>query len=259
MIETLLPEGKSIGIMQAPIDWIRSHTSRFVGAVIITIQDGRGFILIDKGKARGYYFQHQNMVLKGNSALAYFTKMQILDFDLRKYTPHEFTRALAIYGGEEPSAAVQGASTTPSTEKAVERSAASDTGASGAVLNPEPAPAHPFPPAPSHDDESIASDEARIREIVRQPGVEGVAIFRDGMEIISTGNVDFKKTREKIDDRLHWGMKLAATMKKGPFLQITDQYENGDIIIAPVQDVFMCIVTSTDASLGSIRSLIRGC
>ena len=53
-----LPEGKSIGWMQAPPQWIFSHTLRFIGIVRIVIQDGEGFILINKGKVLGYYFKH---------------------------------------------------------------------------------------------------------------------------------------------------------------------------------------------------------
>ena len=57
MIEQL-PEGKSIGWMQAPPQWIFSHTVRFVGIVRIVIQDGEGFILIRKGTPLAYYFRH---------------------------------------------------------------------------------------------------------------------------------------------------------------------------------------------------------
>jgi len=41
-----LPEGKSIGWMQAPPQWIFTHTVRFIGVVRVVIQDGEGFILI---------------------------------------------------------------------------------------------------------------------------------------------------------------------------------------------------------------------
>lgn len=68
MIEQL-PDGNSIGWMQAPPEWIFSHTVRFVGIVRIVIQDGEGFILIKRGRPVYYYFQHGRIELKGNSAL----------------------------------------------------------------------------------------------------------------------------------------------------------------------------------------------
>ena len=50
-----LPEGKSIGWMQAPPQWIFTHTVRFMGIVRVVIQDGEGFILIKKGKPLVYF------------------------------------------------------------------------------------------------------------------------------------------------------------------------------------------------------------
>jgi hypothetical protein len=255
MIETMLPDGKSIGTMQAPMEWIRTHTSRFVGAVLITIQEGRGFILIDRGKPRGYYFRHENMVLKGNSALDYFNNMQVLDLDLRKYTPQEFSRALALYGTEIPAAQEESPAMIPSAEQVTPKIPEPEGGSAGGAqkITAMPVQSHIAPAISSEE-----SDEERIREIVRQPGVEGVAIFKEGMEILSTGHINFRKARAQIDERLRWGMKATAVMKKGSFVQITDQFEDGDIIIAPFRDVFVCVVTSSDASLGAIRSLIRG-
>ena len=71
MIEQL-PEGKSIGWMQAPPQWIFTHTVRFIGVVRVVIQDGEGFILIKKGKPLVYYFKHGRIELTGHGALDYF-------------------------------------------------------------------------------------------------------------------------------------------------------------------------------------------
>ena len=52
-----LPQGKSLGWMQAPASWITTHTSRFIGVVRVLIKGGEGFILIKKGKPLFYYFK----------------------------------------------------------------------------------------------------------------------------------------------------------------------------------------------------------
>jgi hypothetical protein len=78
MIERL-PEGASIGWMQAPPQWIFTHTIRFVGVVRVVIQDGEGFILIQKGKPLAYYFKHGR-----------------IEFNLCKYTAEEMAEALKI-------------------------------------------------------------------------------------------------------------------------------------------------------------------
>ena len=100
MIE-LLPEGTSIGWMQAPPQWIFSHTVRFIGVVRIVIQDGEGFILIKKGKPIYYYFKHGRIELKGHSALDYFNSHPTIEFNLCKYTPEEFSLVMKICNIEE--------------------------------------------------------------------------------------------------------------------------------------------------------------
>jgi hypothetical protein len=91
-----LPEGKSIGWMQAPPQWIFTHTVRFIGVVRVVIQDGEGFILIKKGKPLMYYFKHGRIELHGHGALDYFNSHTTIEFNLCKYTPEEFSQALKI-------------------------------------------------------------------------------------------------------------------------------------------------------------------
>jgi len=103
-----LPEGKSIGWMQAPPQWIFTHTVRFVGIVRVVIQDGEGFILIKKGKALMYYFKHGRIELRGHAALDYFNSHPTIEFNLCKYTPEEFAQALKICEVEDIDAAEEG-------------------------------------------------------------------------------------------------------------------------------------------------------
>ena len=96
-----LPEGKSLGWMQAPASWIGSHTVRFIGVVRVVIQDGEGFILIKKGKPLFHYFKHGTIELKGHTALDYFNSHPVIEFNLCKYTPDEFAWALKLCNIED--------------------------------------------------------------------------------------------------------------------------------------------------------------
>ena len=96
-----LPQGKSLGWMQAPASWITTHTLRFIGVVRVVIQDGEGFILIKKGKPLFYYFKHGTIELKGNTALDYFNSHALIDFNLCKYNPDEFAWALKLCNIED--------------------------------------------------------------------------------------------------------------------------------------------------------------
>ncbi|MCK9579392.1 MAG: hypothetical protein M0Q92_02950, partial [Methanoregula sp.] len=109
-----LPEGISIGWMQAPPQWIFTHTVRFIGIVRVVIQDGEGFILIQKGKPLAYYFKHGRIELKGHAALDYFNSHPTIEFNLCKYTSEEFAEALKICNIDE-----EGTIIPPQQEKTV--------------------------------------------------------------------------------------------------------------------------------------------
>ena len=96
-----LPQGKSLGWMQAPASWITTHTLRFIGIVRVVMQDGEGFILIKKGKPLFYYFRQGTIELKGNTALDYFNSHPLLDFNLCKYNRDEFAWALNLCNIED--------------------------------------------------------------------------------------------------------------------------------------------------------------
>jgi hypothetical protein len=114
-----LPEGKSLGWMQAPVSWITTHTLRFVGVAWVVIQDGDGFILIKKGKPLFYYFKQGTIELKGNTALDYFNSHPVIDFNLCKYNPDEFTWALKLCNIEDHEPVVPKISVPVSREPAV--------------------------------------------------------------------------------------------------------------------------------------------
>ena len=108
-----LPEGKSLGWMQAPASWIDSHTVRFIGVVQIVIQDGEGFILIKKGKPLFHYFKHGTIELKGHTALDYFNSHPVIEFNLCKYTPDELAWAMKLCNIEDHEPVVPQAPVVP--------------------------------------------------------------------------------------------------------------------------------------------------
>lgn len=135
MIEQL-PEGQSIGWMQAPPQWIFTHTVRFIGIVRVVIQDGEGFILIQKGKPLAYYFKHGRIELRGHAALDYFNSHPTIEFNLCKYSPDEFAEALRICNIDE-----EGTSIPPLPERPVPEPV------KPAPVPVEPEPARVVPPA----------------------------------------------------------------------------------------------------------------
>jgi hypothetical protein len=150
MIEQL-PEGVSIGWMQAPPQWIFTHTVRFIGIVRIVIQDGEGFILIQKGKPLSYYFKHGRIELRGHAALDYFNSHPTIEFNLCKYTAEEFAEALKICNVDEmgqplpPTELERKTEAIPVPEKPVQ---AQQVPSTPTVVQPPPQPSQPIPTPP---------------------------------------------------------------------------------------------------------------
>jgi len=239
-----LPEGKAIGEMKAPLRWIFSHTSRFVGAVRITMQDGEGFVLVQKGEPLAAQFKHPLKSLSGPAALKYFSSQPILDFGLWRYEPDEMREALAL--SAETQALLHPDREIPVVDPPVEsggRSLASEP-----VEDGEEAP-HDAPPEPESE---------LLGAVLQQPGVTAVACFADGLCISSAGDIDADYTVAFAEDLLRWSLSLhSAVPASGAFVQMTLFYRGGNVIVAPYGDEYLCIFTTPEVQFGQIRRMIR--
>lgn len=92
----LLPEGSPIGRLQASFQWVLAHTSRFRGLMTVTMGEGEGFILIDRGKPVGCFFSLGENILRGKAAYTYFMGLPIVDLSLRRYTEDELGTAIRV-------------------------------------------------------------------------------------------------------------------------------------------------------------------
>jgi hypothetical protein len=140
-----LPQGKSLGWMQAPASWITTHTLRFIGIVRVVMKDGEGFILIKKGKPLFYYFKRGTIEMTGNTALDYFNSHPLIDFNLCKYNRDEFAWALNLCNIEDHDPVVTNVSVTVSRQPTVPFRPAdpSVSKPAGDKRIPEPDPVYP--------------------------------------------------------------------------------------------------------------------
>ena len=235
-----LPEGKAIGEMQAPLQWIFSHTSRFVGAVRITMQDGEGFLLVQKGELLAAQFRHPLKSLSGPSALKYFSSQPILDFGLWKYEPDEMQDALAI--SAEMQALLQPDREFPVPDQPRE----SDRRSPVAEVVED---VHDAPPGQEPD---------ILGAVMQHPGVTAVACFADGLCTFSAGDIDADYTVAFAEDLLRWSLGLQSlTPASGAFVRMTLFYRRGNVIITPYGAAYLCIFTTPEVHFGQIRRMIR--
>jgi predicted regulator of Ras-like GTPase activity (Roadblock/LC7/MglB family) len=278
MIEQL-PEGKSIGWMQAPPQWIFTHTVRFVGVVRIVIQDGEGFILIKKGKPLVYYFKHGRIELRGNAALDYFNSHPIIEFNLCKFTPEEFSQALKICNVDEviPESAGRKDQITPlvTQEKGEEKIVEVQPG----IKQPEqePAPEQPKKPEPLAEEpvreKSPAYDTERplvpqpvvledpdikiIGQIKKLNGIVAISVFDKDRNILLMGDVDIEPLLKVARAMLATADKITPRLDWGSFVHMTLQIPEGNVIVAPYHENHLCILTTRTINIGHIRRILR--
>ena len=279
MIEQL-PEGNSIGWMQAPPQWIFTHTVRFIGVVRIVIQDGEGFILIKKGKPIFYYFKHGRIELKGHSALDYFNSHPIIEFNLCKFTPEEFAQAIKICKIEDEDS---NGRIEPESQKSVilepvpvvEKPVA-EPEVSQPVAKPiEPLlpvekrkiivrPLHPAKEIPEEKPVTVPqpvileeSDIRLIGQIKKLNGVVAISVFNDDQNILLMGDVDIEPLLKIARSMLATTAKISPQIEWGSFVHMTLQIPEGNVIIAPYREFYLCLLTTRTINIGHIRRILR--
>jgi hypothetical protein len=308
-----LPEGTVIGQMRASFDWVLSHTARFAGIVVVTVQDSRGFILIDKGKPLAYYFRHGKRILKGHNAYEYFHSQDAILFELRRYSPEEMAKALKIASAEDKktpsqesvflsgnqpdlptgSGIVSGEQDTGNSTAGNARSehgeetekkeagpveeASQTTGILAAAVlaqmdgagsyrdnrdsgeeYTEPVEEEPEIPLFETEDDVVANvGELLLGQIIGLPGVVAVSIFKQGMNILSIGDISLESLIADAEDLLGSVKEVSSVIRTGPFVQMTLQIPAGNVIIAPYWDEYLCILTRPGINLGQIRKILR--
>jgi len=269
MIEQL-PEGKSIGWMQAPPQWIFTHTVRFVGVVRIVIQDGEGFILIKKGKPLVYYFKHGRIELRGHAALDYFKSHPIIEFNLCKYSPEEFSQVLKICNiedqlfetDEEPQDLSQESQRVPEipsskpherpTVSAVETDYSEEKEVEEpAVISPIQEPFVPEPVILEDPDIKI------IGQIKKLNGIVAISVFSNDRNILLMGDVEIEPLLKIARTMLSTTNKITPLLDWGAFVHMTLQIPEGNVIIAPYHENHLCILTTRTINIGHIRRILR--
>ncbi len=285
-----LPDGKSMGWMQAPPGWIFTHTVRFTGIVRVVIQDGEGFILIRKGKPLMYFFRHGRIELRGQRALDYFNSCPTIEFNLCKYTPQEFSRALKICeidevpqetvvlfeertnaapadgdhdekpgkelrvpGRPEPPLPVQ-----PEEHKPIQQKAEAETERSVAAVPVSPAPEiDPGPPV--LQPEVLEEPDIQIvSQIKKLNGIIAISVFNDTRNILLMGDTEIEPLLKIARTMLATATRITPRVDWGSFVHMTLQIPDGNLIIAPYHENHLCILTTRMINIGHIRRILRG-
>jgi hypothetical protein len=269
-----LPEGTSIGWMQAPPQWIFTHTVRFAGVVRLVIQDGEGFILIRKGKPLVYYFRHGRMELRGNAALDYFNSQPTIEFNLCKYTPEEFSQALKVCDvADEPPDPPFGKDPARSQPEIAEAAIPPEAEAPPVQPGPDteekpgiPEPDLPAAPVPEKIPEKklvpppVVLEESDIKiigQIKKLNGIIAISVFNDDRNLLLMGDVEIEPLLKIARNMLATTNKITPHLDWGSFVHMTLQIPEGNVIFAPYHENHLCILTTRTINIGHIRRILR--
>jgi hypothetical protein len=219
-----LPDGASLGSMQAPLSWVYSHTVRFLGAVKVAVRDGRGFVLIRRGEAVAYFFRYGDITLRGNAAREYLSSMDVLELTLCKYTDEEFAGAVAWCRAEGVPVHDEGGEDTGADLSRGE--------AAGA--------AHPSP-LPGGED-----------------GVRLVARCTEEEMTILAGSCPDRLACADIAASLWESDSLLGSLNAGSLSYFILETAAGRFCAVPDGDGILCVLTDPGVPLGRVRSLVQG-
>ena len=221
-----LPPGKDLGIIDNPLqdDSLRYLLS-FAGLIEIKTSDGEGFILSEKGKLLAACFKKSGVIFRGKEALLRMKDWQagnpsdIPVFTLREYSPSELKEAADLC----------------SSRNLLLESRTDDKGLKVEnILN-----------------------ERKLKNLMKQPGVIAVSAFFEGFAVQSFGEADFEEVAAMAEDFLRAGMKIARELEMGLLDQILLETGENKCLIAPYGDLYLCLLTTSDANLGLIRLALK--
>lgn len=97
-----------------------------------------------------------------------------------------------------------------------------------------------------------------LKDLVNIPSVIAAALVVDGFPIFQYGGqVDFEHIAVATEDMVRAGARIATELQLGRTEQIIIETPEYKVIIAPISDMFLCVLTSSNANLGLARLMIK--
>jgi len=102
--------------------------------------------------------------------------------------------------------------------------------------------------------ELLSEYEQLVLSFTSIDGVMGTALVADGFPVYQYGTgVDFEHVAAATEDIVRIGTRIATELQLGRTGQIILETPGYKVIIAPVSDMFLCVLARTDTNLGIIR------
>lgn len=83
------------------------------------------------------------------------------------------------------------------------------------------------------------------------------ALVADGLPVFQHGEADFEHIAAATEDMIRTGSRITRELQLGATDEIILETPGYKAIIAPVSDMFLCVLAKGDTNLGLIRLNIR--
>ncbi|HUU75736.1 MAG TPA: hypothetical protein VMW63_06555 [Methanoregulaceae archaeon] len=250
------PRGTRIGAMEAPFEWILTHTTRFQGIVQVTVGDGKGYVLIKRGSAVGCFFGMGEKILRGTTAIHYLRSLPLVHHSIIRYINSEFEEAQRLLDPQEIVSSLPVQPAPPATEPGnlhIESLILPIEIPESQAEEPDEDPDIAYPL--DLDTDLVA--QLLLGRIVRLPHVQAVTIFGGGTSVLAMGDINLESVVIHSEDILQAIDEIKSVMNTGSFVHFTLQVPSGNVIIAPYFDEYLCILTGPQINLGKIRKILK--
>ncbi len=231
-----IPDGSFIAETVKPlVEVLGDYGHDFRGCIRLEAgKNGRsseGFILVEDGNVLASAFATLGITLYQMNALDRLMAFKGIRFKVYSYTEEEKLQVFDSYPDSIIGDLPPKAGSRP------------DARAGGSAAAPEPA---------------RISYDTLLSTVIQMPGVLAAALVVDGLPIYQQGrHVDFEHIAVATEDMVRGGNKIATELQLGSAEQIILETPSHKAVIAPINDMFLCVLTAADANLGLVRLSIR--
>ena len=88
-------------------------------------------------------------------------------------------------------------------------------------------------------------------------GIVAISVFNDERNILLMGDVEIEPMLKIARSLLETKAKVTPLLDWGPFVHMTLQIPEGNIIIAPYKNNYLCLLTTRTINIGHIRRILR--
>jgi predicted regulator of Ras-like GTPase activity (Roadblock/LC7/MglB family) len=222
-----LPEGRPVAESTATVaDLLKQYGLQFKGCIFVYRPEqgpgSEGFILIDNGTVLAAALSSQGINLYQLDALYRMMAMEGVRSKVVEMTDDQLNAVIR----DVPEAAINAAAGAPAKQAT-----------------------------------PVVKEKAEYDHILSLmaslPGVVAVAFVADGLPVFQEGKTDFEHIAAATEDMVRTGARIAGELQLGNAEQIIIETQGYKVIIAPVSDMFLCVLARAETNLGLIRLNIR--